>query len=107
MKTMEQMDCILCNPYECTCHFFSTNPMFLQQGISPPRELLDGNPPNQRMSLKGNSSSPFPSPVPQNKRSPGFQGDLNFNQGFPQHHNYFPNARIGRVEAFTASQVNF
>ena len=75
---MEQMDCVLCEPYECTCHFFSTNPIFSQKGISTPRDLPERNHLNQRMSLKGNSPSPFPSPVPQNRRSSGFQGDPNF-----------------------------
>ena len=102
---MDQTDCVLCDPDKCTCHFFSTNPRFLQQGISPPGELLDGNPPNQRMSLQGSSSPPFPGS--QNKRSPDFQGDPNFIQGFSQHQNHFPNARIGRAEAFATSQVNF
>ena len=41
------------------------------------------------------------------KRSPGFQGDPSFIQGFPQRQNLFPNARIERVEAFAASQVEY
>ena len=61
MKIMEQTDCILCDPYECTCDFFSTNPIFSQQGISPPREFPDRNHLNQRMPLQECVQPPFSS----------------------------------------------
>ena len=62
---------------------------------------------NKRISLQGNPPPSFPPPIPQNRRSPGFQGDPSFVQGFPQHQNHFPNARIKRVETFATSQVEF
>ena len=39
---MEQIDCVLSDPYECTCHFFSTNPIFFQL-LQPQTVLLDEN----------------------------------------------------------------
>ena len=104
---MEQTDCVLCNPNGCTCDFFSTNPILLQQGSFPQRVILDGNTLNQGITLQESLPPPFYSPTPQNRTSPGFQGDPNFNQGFSQHRNYFPNARVGPAKDFTTPQVNF
>ena len=104
---MDQTDCVLCDPFGCTCHFFSTNPIFLQQGISPPREFPDRNPLNQKMPLQECVQPPFSSPRQQSRRSPGFQCDPNFNQGNFENQNYFPNARVGLVEDFTTPQVKF
>ena len=107
MKIMEQTDCILCDPYECTCHFFSTNLIISQEGNSPQRVLFQGNPLNPMTFFQESPPPPFYSLKAQNKRSPGFQSDPNFNQGFPQHRNYFPNARVGPAKDFTTPQVNF
>ena len=103
---MDQTECDLCPPNECICQYISTNSRYSKHRSSPSKVVLDGNPLNQRVSLKGSSPYRLHPPRPQNRRSPGFLGDHNFNQNNSNHQS-IPNARIGSLKAFTSPQVNF